>query len=69
MQVFICTHILYPRALKKMNEKKQVFNNYKTQRAKEEKVRVCTYMHVNAAYVHVHVSRSVKTEHFPISVD
>ena len=26
-------------ALKKMNEKKQVFNNYKTQRSKEEKVK------------------------------
>ena len=26
-------------ALKKMNEKKQVFNMYKTQKAKEEKVR------------------------------
>ena len=28
------------RALKKMNEKKQVFNMYKTQKAKEEKVRI-----------------------------
>ena len=28
-------------ALKKMNEKKQVFNMYKTQKAKEEKV--CTF--------------------------
>lgn len=28
-------------ALKKMNEKKQAFNEYKTQRANEEKVRVC----------------------------
>ena len=27
-------------ALKKMNEKKQAFNEYKTQRANEEKVRV-----------------------------
>ena len=28
----------FNRALKKMNEKKQVFNMYKTQKAKEEKV-------------------------------
>jgi len=35
LHTYVC---VYLSALKKMNEKKQVFNNYKTQRAKEEKV-------------------------------
>ena len=32
------------RALKKLNEKKQVLNMYKTQKAKEEKVSLSTYV-------------------------
>ena len=41
-------------ALKKMNEKKQVFNMYKTQKAKEEKVRslIATERHVLVTTVH-----------------
>ena len=38
--VYVCVCCL-SRALKKLNEKKQVFNMYKTQKAKEEKVRGC----------------------------
>ena len=46
MYMYIIQYIVYIcRALKKLNEKKQVFNMYKTQKAKEEKV-TCSYVHV-----------------------
>ena len=35
----VLLHVYYCSALKKLNEKKQVFNMYKTQKAREEKVR------------------------------
>ena len=38
LHVHVCACVLLS-ALKKLNEKKQVFNMYKTQKAKEEKVK------------------------------
>ena len=39
-------------ALKKMNEKKQAFNEYKTKRANEEKVRMHFKVSLVAAILH-----------------
>ena len=41
----------FSRALKKLNEKKQVFNMYKTQKAKEEKVSKLSCFHRQSSIV------------------